>query len=82
MRIAANGGRAEAAPERDIWPFEPPALRSTPPTRPRSFASPARSLARHEHETKPKLISRLGLFPPTSDPGEKIWYMVKVELVD
>ena len=30
-------------------------------TRPHSFASPARSHARHEHETKPKPISRLGV---------------------
>ena len=30
----------------------------TPLTRPRSFASPARSHARHEHETKAKSISR------------------------
>ena len=54
-----------------MLPFEPPALRSTSPTRPRSFASPARTHARHEHETKPKPISRLGsaaaYFPTTSD---------------
>ena len=40
-------------------------------TRSRSFASPARTHARHEHETKPKPISRLGsakaYFPSTSD---------------
>ena len=41
-------------------------------TRPHSFASPARTQARHEHETKPKLISRLGdscvdQFPSISD---------------
>ena len=43
----------------------------SPLTRPHSFASPARSHARHEHETKPKPISRLGSakasFPPISD---------------
>ena len=33
----------------------------SPLTRPHSFASPARSHARHEHETKPKPISRLGV---------------------
>ena len=42
----------------------------SPLTRPHSFASPARSHARHEHETKPKPISRLGSakasFPPIS----------------
>ena len=44
----------------------------SPLTRPHSFASPARSHARHEHETKPKPISRLGVscvdyFPSISD---------------
>ena len=40
-----------------------PALRIPCLTRPRSFA---RTHARHEHETKPKPISRLGILPDSS----------------
>ena len=69
--FATNASAARPGPPESMLPFEPPALRSTTPTRPRSFASPAGTHARHEHETKPKPISRLGSavasFPTTSD---------------
>ena len=41
-------------------------------TRPRSFASPARSHARHEHETRLKPMSRLGSPASISSPQSPI----------
>jgi len=38
-------------------------------TRPHSFASPARSHSRHEHETKPKPLSRLGSIASIISPN-------------
>ena len=66
MRIAANGQKVKPPPEKDFFPFEPPALRSTSLTHPHSFA---RMRARHEHETKPKPISRLGSAAPNKPPN-------------
>ena len=68
IRIEPLPIRKEAPEEEEeeqqphIWPNEPPALGITSPlARPRSFASPARSHARRERETKPKPISRSGI---------------------
>ena len=60
MRITANMKRENQPPAEHISAGFSPALRIPCLTRPRSFASPARTHARHEHETKPKPISRLG----------------------
>ena len=49
------------------------ALTNTPLTRPHSFASPARTHARHEHETKPKPISlKLATLPQLLDVIEQL----------
>ena len=49
----------------------------TPLTRPRSFASPARSHARHEHETKAKSISRFGGCHKGELTPLNLWYIVQ-----
>ena len=71
MRLRIKKAKPETAPEQqqqEKLPFEPPALGRHAYTRPRSFA---RTHARHEHETKPTPISRLGSaeasFPSISD---------------
>ena len=75
MRIAANGQKVHPPPESDFFPFEPPALRSTSLTHPHSFArTHARTHARHEHETKPKPISRLGSAAPNKPPNLQYIY--------
>ena len=51
----------------------------SPLTRPHSFASPARSHARHEHETKPKPISRLGSPASIISPQSPIPSQISIE---
>ena len=76
MRIAANGQKEQPPPEEHFFPFEPPALRSTSLTHPHSFArTHARTHARHEHETKPKPISRLGSAAPNKPPNLQYIYI-------
>jgi hypothetical protein len=66
MSIAAKTQKTKPRPEQEEEAgnviIETPSVDNhSPLTRPHSFASPARTHARHEHETKPKPISRLGV---------------------
>ena len=56
-------------------PAEPPALRSIVPHAPTQLRL-ARSHARHEHETKPKPISRLGSAEPIIPPNLRYVYVI------
>ena len=80
MKIATKRKRRNQEPTTprggNVRMETPSVDKHSPLTRPHSFASPARSHARHEHETKPKPISRLGVscvdyFPSISDKYRK-----------
>jgi hypothetical protein len=60
MKTRSRNPRENQA-EGNVRMETPSVDKHSPLTRPHRFASPARSHARHEHETKPKPISRLGV---------------------
>ena len=60
MKIATKTQKKQPRPGGNVAILSPSVGKHCSLTRPHSFASPARSHAKHEHETKPKPISRLG----------------------